>query len=250
VPLSQSVLSGYDWVIALVMLSMMAGMIVPLAFSMSGAISAGTGKDTQISLRQALREALGHRGFILLTVGFYVCGFQVAFIAVHLPAYLTDNGAAAALGATALMLIALFNMVGSSLSGWIAGRVSKKYMLSGIYVVRSIIIFTFISLPVTPASVIAFAICIGLLWLSTVPPTSGLVAQIFGTRYMGTLYGIVYLSHQMGSFTGVWLAGRFYDSTGNYDVIWWGGIALGLVSALLHLPINDRPVARLAKSRT
>jgi MFS family permease len=245
VPMSQSLLSGYDWVIALLALSMMAGLIVPLAFSMSGAITSETGNDTHITLGQALREAVGHQGFVLLATGFFVCGFQVAFIAIHLPAYLADQGASAGLGATALMLIALFNMIGSSVSGWLAGRFPKKYLLSTIYIIRSLVILAFISFPVSPVSVIAFAVVIGLMWLSTVPPTSGLVAQIFGTRYMGMLYGIVYLSHQLGSFIGVWLAGRAYDSVGNYDAIWWGGIALGFVSALLHLPINEQPLDRL-----
>lgn len=246
VPVSHSLLTGYDWVVALLALSLIAGLIVPMAFSLSGAITAETGKDTEIKLSQALREAARHRGFLFLTAGFYVCGFQVAFIAVHLPAYLADQGASPALGATALMLIALCNMVGSWTSGWLAGKVSKKYLLSTIYVVRSMIIAAFIVLPVGPVTVILFASAIGFVWLSTVPPTSGLVAQIFGVRYMGVLYGIVYLSHQLGSFTGVWLGGRAFDATGNYDAIWWGAIALGLVSALLHLPIDDLPVRRVA----
>ncbi len=248
VPVSQSMLSGYDWVVALLVLSMMAGMIVPMAFSMSGAVTKETGKDTDINLRQAIREASRHRGFWLLTTGFFVCGFQVAFIAVHLPAYLADRGAAPALGATALMLIALFNMLGSWTSGWLAGRWSKKYMLSAIYVLRSMVIAAFILLPVSPVTVVLFAMAIGLLWLSTVPLTSGLVAQMFGVRYMGVLYGVVYLSHQLGSFTGVWIGGRLFDATGGYDAVWWGGIVLGLISALLHLPINERPVDRLAKA--
>lgn len=247
VPVSHALISGYDWVVALVALSLLAGLIVPMAFSMSTALTPETGKDTTMGLGQALREAARHRGFVLLTTGFYVCGFQVSFIAVHLPAYLADEGASAALGATALMLIALFNMVGSWTSGWLAGKFSKKYLLSTIYVVRSMIICTFLVLPVTPVTIILFAASIGLVWLSTVPPTSGLVAQVFGVRYMGVLYGIVYLGHQFGSFTGVWLGGRIYDATGSYDAIWWGAIGLGLVSALLHLPIDDRPVSRLEK---
>ena len=247
VPISQSLLSGYDWVLALIVLSLFAGLIVPMAFSMSGAVTKDTGQDTEISLGEALKEAGGHRGFIFLTAGFYVCGFQVAFIAVHLPAYLADQGASATLGATALMLIAFFNMIGSWASGWMGGRLSKKYLLSGIYVLRAMIIAVFIMLPVGPISVSIFAATIGLLWLSTVPLTSGLVAQIFGTRYMGMLYGIVYLSHQMGSFSGVWLGGRLYDDTGSYDVVWWGAIALGLMSALLHLPINEKPLDRLSQ---
>lgn len=247
VPISQSLLLGYDWVLALIVLSLFAGLIVPMAFSMSGAVTKDTGQDTEISLGEALKEAGGHRGFIFLTAGFYVCGFQVAFIAVHLPAYLADQGASATLGATALMLIAFFNMIGSWASGWMGGRLSKKYLLSGIYVLRAMIIAVFIMLPVGPISVSIFAAAIGLLWLSTVPLTSGLVAQIFGTRYMGMLYGIVYLSHQMGSFSGVWLGGRLYDDTGSYGVVWWGAIALGLMSALLHLPINEKPLDRLSQ---
>ncbi len=250
VPLTQSLLSDYDWVIALLVLSMLAGMIVPMAFSMSAAITPETGKDTDIDIGQAIREAAGHRGFLLLTTGFYVCGFHVAFIAVHLPSYLVDRGASPALGATALMLIAFFNMIGAWGSGWLSGRVSKKYILSTIYVVRSLIILIFITLPMGPITVVVFAASIGLMWLSTVPPTSGLVAQIFGTRYMGMLYGVVYLSHQLGSFTGVWLGGLIFDATGNYDIIWRFAIGLGITSALLHLPINDRPVDRLSKIAT
>lgn len=248
VPLTQSLLSYYDWVIALLVLSILAGIIVPMAFSMSAAITPETGKDTDIDIGQAIREAAGHRGFLLLTTGFYVCGFHVAFIAVHLPSYLVDRGASPALGATALMLIAFFNMIGAWGSGWLAGRVSKKYLLSTIYVVRSLIILIFITLPMGPITVAVFAASIGLMWLSTVPPTSGLVVQIFGTRYMGMLYGVVYLSHQLGSFTGVWLGGLIFDTTGNYDIIWRFAIGLGITSALLHLPINDRPVERLAKA--
>lgn len=247
VPISQSLITVYDWAVALLALSVLAGLIVPIAFSMSAAMTPETGKDTDLDIGQALREAVHHRGFLLLTAGFYVCGFHVAFIAVHLPAYLADKGASAALGATALMLIAFFNMIGSWTSGWLAGRISKKYLLSTIYVVRALVISGFILLPVEPVTIVAFSAAIGLLWLSTVPPTSGLVGQIFGVRYMGMLYGIVFLSHQLGSFTGVWLGGRIFDATGSYDAIWWVAIGLGLVSALLHLPIDDRPVSRLAK---
>lgn len=247
VPLSQSLITGYDWVLALLVLSVLAGLIVPMAFSMTAAITSETGKDTQMRLGEALKEAAQHRGYLLLTLGFYVCGFHVAFIAIHLPAYLADQGISPALGATALMLIALFNMLGCWTLGWLAGWMSKKYLLSTIYVVRSLIILMFVVLPVEPWTVIVFAATIGFVWLSTVPLTSGLVAQVFGVRYMGVLFGIVYLSHQLGSFTGIWLGGRIFDATGNYDTIWWGAIALGLVSALLHLPINERPVQRKAE---
>ena len=152
------------------------------------------------------------------------------------------------LGATALMLIALFNMAGAWGSGWLAGRISKKYLLCTIYSFRSLIIAIFIFLPISEIAVMVFASLLGLLWLSTVPPTSGLVSQIFGTRYMGILYGIVYLGHQLGSFTGVWLGGYIYDTTGSYDMIWIISILLGLASAVIHIPINDLPLARLSKS--
>ena len=246
-PLSQALITSYDWVFALLGLSILSGMIVPLALSMSSAEKASAGKDTNISIMEAIREAAVHRGFRLLTLGFFVCWFHVAFIAVHLPAYLVDNGASVTLGAKALMLIALFNMVGAWGSGWLAGRISKKYLLSTIYLLRSLIILAFVVLPMSELTVILFASLLGLLWLSTIPPTSGLVSQIFGTRYMGILYGFVYLGHQVGSFTGVWLGGLIFDTTGDYVIIWVMAIALGLVSAGLHLPINDRPMERLSK---
>ena len=246
-PLSQALITSYDWVFALLGLSILSGMIVPLALSMSSAEKVSASKDTNISIMEAIREAAVHRGFRLLTLGFFVCGFHVAFIAVHLPAYLVDNGASVTLGAKALMLIALFNMAGAWGSGWLAGRISKKYLLSTIYLLRSLIILAFVVLPMSELTVILFASLLGLLWLSTIPPTSGLVSQIFGTRYMGILYGFVYLGHQVGSFTGVWLGGLIFDTTGDYVIIWVMAIALGLVSAGLHLPINDRPMERLSK---
>jgi MFS family permease len=247
VPLSQTLLSTMDWVLALAALATMAGLIIPMAYSMSAAVTRDTGRDTEIDPKEAMREAADHRGYILLTAGFFVCGFQVAFIAIHLPAYLADEGISPALGATALMLIALFNMGGSWTSGWLAGRIPKKYLLTSIYILRSLVIAAFITFPISPLTVVLFACAVGFLWLSTVPATLGLVAQIFGTRYMAMLYGVVYMSHQFGSFTGVWLGGSIFDATGNYDPIWWGAVALGVVSALLHLPINDQPVARLSR---
>jgi len=247
VPVSQALLTEYDWVMTLLVLSVIAGLIVPMAFSLSAASAATTVKDREIGAGKALQEALRHRGFVLLVTGFFVCGFQVVFIAVHLPAYLVDQGADPELGALALMLLALFNIVGSWGAGWLGGKFSKKYLLSMIYIFRSIVILFFIVLPVTPVTVVIFAALMGLVWLGTVPLTSGLVAQIFGIRFMGMLYGVVFLSHQLGSFTGVWLGGRIFDATGSYDAIWWGAIALGLVSALLHLPIADRPVEGLAE---
>ena len=247
VPISQTLLSTMDWVVALVALALIAGLIIPMAYSMSAAVTLDTGRDTEIDSKEAIGEAVGHRGYLLLTAGFFVCGFQVAFIAIHLPAYLADEGISPALGATALMLIALFNMGGSWTSGWLAGRIPKKYLLASIYILRSVVIAVFITLPISPLTVVFFACAVGFLWLSTVPATSGLVAQIFGTRYMAMLYGVVYMGHQFGSFTGVWLGGSIFDATGSYDPIWWGAVALGVVSAILHLPINDQPVARLSR---
>ena len=151
------------------------------------------------------------------------------------------------MGAIAISIIGLFNMIGTWISGWLGGRYRKKYLLSGIYFARSVVILGFISFPLSNASVVVFAALVGLLWLATVPLTSGIVVQIFGTRYLATLYGVVFLSHQLGSFTSVWLGGKLYDQTGSYDTVWWAIVALGLVAALLHWPINDRPLERLAQ---
>jgi predicted MFS family arabinose efflux permease len=171
----------------------------------------------------------------------------VAFITVHLPPYIADLGLDPSWGATSIALIGLFNIVGSLASGYIGGRYSKPIFLSLIYLARAVVIFGFIMLPVTPVSVLVFSALMGLLWLSTVPPTSGLVAVMFGPRYMATLFGFVFLSHQIGSFLGVWLGGKFYDETGSYDAIWWMGIALGIAAAIIHWPIQEKPVDRLAQ---
>jgi predicted MFS family arabinose efflux permease len=200
------------------------------------------------TLREALREAGGHSSYLYLTSGFFVCGFHVAFIQTHLPAYHTDAGIAAAVGAWALSLVGLFNIVGSYVSGMLGGRYSKKYLLSSLYLSRAVAIAVFVLVPVSETSVLVFASVMGLLWLSTVPLTSGLVAQMFGLRYMATLFGIVFFSHQMGAFTGVWLGGYLFDTTGSYDVVWWVGVALGVLAAVLHFPIDERPVEQLAKA--
>lgn len=248
VPTSQSMIAQVDWVSGLLLLAVMAALIVPMALAMSPAITPDTGKDTDLNIREALSEAFGHRGYRLLTAGFFVCGFHVAFMAIHLPAYVQDQHSVPGLGATALMLIAFFNMIGAWCSGWLGGRYSKKYLLTGIYSARALVMTGFLLLPTTPTTVVIFSVLIGLLWLSTVPVTSGLVSQIFGLRYMGMLFGIVFLSHQIGAFLGVWLGGRVFDTTGSYDAVWWTAIALAVASALIHLPINEKPVARLAKA--
>jgi predicted MFS family arabinose efflux permease len=243
-PIGQAFLQTYGWSTAFVLLAVGSlGMIVAAAGMRGRSASGGIG-DTQ-SLQQALAEAGGHRGYLLLVAGFFVCGWHVAFIAVHLPAYLADGGLSTGTAAWALALIGLFNVIGSYAAGILGGRLSKKYCLSFLYTARSILILVFILLPLTTASALIFSAIIGLLWLSTVPLTSGLVAQIFGARYMGTLFGIVFLSHQVGSFLGVWLGGVLYDAYGTYAPIWWISIALGLIAALLHWPIDEREVARL-----
>ena len=247
VPATQQLIAGYGWVSAVVMLSVLTATAIPLAMSL-GAVAGGTANrgETQ-TLTAALKEAGGHSGYILLVLGFFVCGLQVQFINSHLPAYLSDEGLTAAVAAGAIAAIGLFNMLGIWISGWLGGRMRMKYLLSYIYMARAVVIFAFISLPTSEITVMAFAVAIGLLWLATVPLTSGIVAHVFGTRYMATLYGIVFMGHQIGSFIGVWLGGRLYDSTGSYELAWWVTIIFGIVAAMLHWPINDAPMDRLAK---
>ena len=243
-PFGQLLISTLGWQTALLVLAGTIMATVPLAAAMmEGRRPVATG--TQQSLSQALREAGAHSGFWYLTAGFFVCGFQVAFISVHLPAYLLDVKMTPAVGATALALIGLFNIAGSFVAGYLGGRFSKKYLLSGIYLLRAVIIALFLVLPVSPMSVYLFAAGIGFLWLGTVPLTNGLVAQIFGVRFVSTLFGIVFLSHQLGSFTGVWLGGYLFDATGSYHLVWIGSIALGVIAAILNLPIDERPLERL-----
>jgi predicted MFS family arabinose efflux permease len=181
---------------------------------------------------------------VLLTLGFFVCGFQVVFIGVHLPSYLLDKGLPAYVGVTALMLIGLFNIFGTYIVGWLGGRISKKYILSAIYFSRSVVIAAFLLMPLSPWSVYAFAIALGLLWLSTVPATNGIVAQVFGARYMAMLSGFTFFSHQIGSFLGAWLGGLVFDRTGSYNIVWYLSIALGVVAGLINLPIDEREIAR------
>ena len=242
VPLGQAFLSAYGWQVALLLLGACAFLVVPLSTVLAGAPATESGPHQTFG--EALREAGGHRGYLLLTSGFFVCGFHVAFIQVHLPPYLTDIGLAPSLGAWAIATVGLFNVAGAYLSGVLGGRYSKKYLLSGIYLARAAVIALFVTLPASPASVMLFSAAMGLLWLSTVPLTSGLVAQIFGTRYMAMLFGIVFLSHQIGAFIGVWLGGRLYDQTGSYDVVWWTSVVLGVVASALHWPIDDHSLVR------
>jgi len=245
-PLSQGFITAYGWSVALTLLAIAILVMIPLAFILPSDPNASTELQADQSITEALREASSHSGFILLTTGFFVCGFHVAFITVHFPAYIRDLGLDPAIGAWSIALIGLMNIVGSFASGMAGQRFSKKTGLSMIYFARAIVISALILLPKTPLVIYLFAGTMGLLWLSTVPLTTGIVAQVFGVRYMATLFGIVFLSHQCGSFLGVWLGGRIFDLTGSYDAMWYAGIILGVLAALVHLPINEKPLPRLS----
>ena len=242
-PLAQAWIDAWDWHVSLLLHAAMAALIVPLAAGLAGK-AADTGP--QRSMSEALAEAGRDRTFHLLFWGYFVCGFQVVFIAVHFPSFLMDKGFPAHLGVHAIALVGLFNIFGSFLAGWLGGRYTKKYLLSGIYLSRSIVITTFLLLPITTASVYVFSAFIGFLWLSTVPLTNGLVAHRYGLRYMAMLSGMVFLGHQIGAFLGVWLGGLIYDGTGAYDMAWNIAIALGIFAALVHLPIREAPLAETA----
>ena len=245
-PLSQGFISAFGWQQALVLQAALVMVLIPLAFALPLAPGASQASEQSQSLREAVQEAFAHRGFVLLTAGFFVCGFHVAFITVHFPAYVNDMGLSATVGAWALAIIGLFNIAGSFLSGLVGQRYSKKSSLSFIYLARAVVISALLIAPKTPETIYLFSAMMGLLWLSTVPLTTGIVAQVFGLRYLATLFGVVFLSHQIGSFIGVWLGGRLYDTYGSYDGMWIAGIFFGVVAAIIHWPINEKPLARLA----
>jgi MFS family permease len=202
---------------------------------------------TQIqNYKQALAEALGHRSYILLVLGFFTCGFQLGFVTLHLPSYLIDRGLSAEVGGWTLGVIGLFNIVGAMTSGWLGGRMPKRYILAVIYFARALAVVFLITMPASPAVALIYGAMTGLLWLSSVPPTAGLVAVMFGTRWMAMLFGIAFFSHQVGGFLGVYLGGLLYEHTGSYDIVWWLGVLFGVLSAVINLPIVEKPVARLA----
>ena len=246
-PLAVALMGVVGWHSTLLIFAAMLLLVLPLAF-----VVASPGRDTGVSavrpqsLREALGEAFGHNSYLLLVVGFFTCGFHVAFITTHLPPYLVDKGLEAKWGGWVIALIGLFNIIGSIAAGVLGSRLPKRYLLSTIYALRAVAITAFLLAPMTPASALLFGAAMGVLWLSTVPLTSGLVALMFGVRYMATLFGFVFFSHQVGAFIGVWLGGVLYEQTGSYDVVWWLGVALGIFAALVHLPIRERPVERLA----
>ena len=241
-PLAQTFIDGYGWITAMLIVSMMVLIIVPLTIPLAGRPQATVG-STQ-TFGAALREASRHRGYILLIAGFFVCGFHVTFIGNHLPSYIRDLGLDPGLGAVALMIIGMFNIFGTLLAGLLGDRYSKKYMLSFLYLARSAAILFLLYSPVSETTILIFSGMIGLLWLSTVPLTTGLVGQIFGAQYIGMLAGIVFFSHQVGAFLGVWLGGLLFDIYGSYDIVWWLSIALGVLAALVHFPIDERPLER------
>jgi predicted MFS family arabinose efflux permease len=249
-PLAVALIDRYGWQLTLVAFAAVVLLIIPLSLALaspraSGAPSAAAAPPQQ-SAAQALTEALGHRSYLLLVLGFFTCGFQIFFISVHLPAYLVDRGLPAEIGGWTLAAIGLFNIVGAVAAGWLSAFMPKRYLLSLIYFGRALAILVYILLPPSAVATMLFGAALGLLWLSTVPPTSGLVAVMFGTRWLAMLFGLAFFSHQVGGFLGVWLGGVLFERTGSYDAVWWLAILLGLLSAVINLPIVEKPVRRLA----
>ncbi len=248
-PLAVAWIGAYGWQQTLFILSAIALLIIPFSLALAtprAPAHGAAGSAPQQTVKQALAEAFGHRSYVLLVIGFFTCGFQLFFISVHLPAYLVDRGLPAEIGGWTLGAIGLFNIFGALLAGWLAGFLPKRYMLSFIYFGRAAAILIYIVLPPSPAATLVFGAVLGLLWLSTVPPTSGLIALMFGTRWLATLFGFAFFSHQVGGFLGVWLGGLLFERTGSYDVVWWLSILFGVLSAVINLPIVEKPVARLA----
>ena len=242
-PGTLALIGWLGWSSALLALGLLVALIVPLAGLMKDRPLPPQGHEQ--SLGEALREACAHSGFWLLALGFFVCGFQVVFIGVHLPAYLVDQHLPAQVGTTVLALVGLFNVFGTYIAGWLGGRWSKPRLLTALYLVRGVVIVLFLWLPLSVYSAYAFGVAMGLLWLSTVPLTNGTVATLFGVRNLSMLGGIVFLFHQLGAFLGGWLGGVVYDRTGSYDLVWQLSILLSLLAALLNWPVRERPVARL-----
>ncbi len=245
VPVENWLIGSFGWQQALFILGCLALAIAPLGLGLREPQSTRAAAGHQ-SIGQALREAFGYPSFQLLMAGYFVCGFQVVFIGVHMPSYLKDHGMSPQVATYALALIGLFNVIGTYGAGALGQRMPKRYILSAIYFLRSAAIVVFLSVPLTPMSVYVFSAVMGVLWLSTVPPTNAVVAQIFGVQYLSMLGGFVFFSHQIGSFLGVWLGGKLYDATGTYDVVWWIAVALGVFAGLVNLPVRESAIARPA----
>jgi MFS family permease len=249
-PLAVLLMGVVGWQETLVIFGLSLLLVLPLSLALAtgrnaAPASAAPARPTQ-SVRQALAEAFGHRSYVLLVLGFFTCGFQLAFVTVHLPSYLIDRGLSNQVGGWTLAIIGIFNIVGSLSAGWLGNRMPKRYILSAIYFARALSIVVFISVPASPAATYMFGAVTGLLWLSTVPPTSALVALMFGTRWLTMLFGFAFFSHQVGGFLGVWLGGLAFERTGSYNSVWWLSVLFGLLSAVINLPIVEKPVARPA----
>src|SRR6185369_15173096 len=245
-PFGVAMIDNFGWQTALMVFGGLMLLILPFSLALSAppAPTAAAPAADQQTFRTALAEAFGHRSYVLLVLGFFTCGFQLAFITVHLPAYLADRGVSAPTGGWVVAAIGLFNIIGSLSVGWLQNKYPKRYILSIIYFARALSIMAFISFPITTFSAIVFGAATGLTWLSTVPPTSALVALMFGTRWFATLYGFAFVSHQVGGFLGVWLGGVVFEKFGSYTPIWWLSVLFGLLSALINLPIVEKPVER------
>ena len=254
-PLGVSLIDSIGWQAALEVFAGLLLLIIPLAFAIrtppanAPAKGGAAGPAQTQTYKQALAEALGHRSYVLLVIGFFTCGFQLGFVTIHLPAYLIDRGLSAEVGGWTLGLIGLFNIIGAMTAGWLGGRMPKRYILSFIYFARALAVVALVTLPASATVTLIYGAVTGLLWLSTVPPTSGLVALMFGTRWMAMLFGVAFFSHQVGGFLGVYLGGLLYERTGSYDIVWWLGVLFGVISALVNLPIVEKPVPRLAAQR-
>ncbi len=245
-PLAVSLIDSIGWQETLLTFAVMMLLILPFSMALAtGGREASEGARPQ-PLRAALSEALLYRSFVLLVLGYFTCGFQLAFVTIHLPPYLVDKGLSTQVGGWTLAVIGLFNVIGSLTSGWLGTRMPKRYILSFIYFGRALAIFGFIMLPVTAVTAIVFGAVMGFLWLSTVAPTQGIIAVMFGTRWLATLAGVAFFSHQVGGFLGVWLGGVVFERTGSYDAIWWLSILFGLLSAVINIPIVEKPVVRPA----
>jgi MFS family permease len=248
-PLARALIDHTSWQSTLLIFAMMMLLILPLSVALAtprADTSTTAGGVAAQSVRQSLVEAFGHRSYVLLVLGFFTCGFQLAFVTVHLPAYLLDRGLSADVGAWTIGIIGLFNIIGSLGSGWLSSRMPKRYILSIIYFARALTIVAFITLPMSTMSALIFGAVTGLLWLSTVPPTSALVAVMFGTRWLAMLFGFAFFSHQVGGFLGVLIGGIAFERTGSYDIVWWLSVLFGVLSAVINLPIVEKPVLRTA----
>ena len=249
-PLAAALIHAFSWQTTLLVFAGTILLVLPLSLALATPQSASAAAAARPqSSRQALIEAFGHGSYVLLVLGFFTCGFQLAFVTVHLPSYLVDRGLGADVGAWTIGLIGLFNIIGSLSAGWLSGRMPKRYLLSIIYFGRAAAIVGLITLPQSTAAVLMFGAVTGLFWLSTVPPTSSLVALMFGTRWLAMLFGFAFFSHQVGGFLGVWLGGWAFEVTGSYDVVWWLSVFFGVASALINLPIVEKPVTRLGVAR-